>query len=234
MFKLSELAPDLARRIADDEAHRQECTEPVCAICDRREFRAAETKARNIYDSIERNRNMERLLDEIPTEYDDAKLDAAWLAELVGVTDIERALSALGDARVVFIGPPGSGKSSLVSAMYRAAAEAETSFRALGRYRWMSAHQLAKARAIHPLGEGEAPAVEAAICAPLLVLDELGGEDPRHSSAVAEVLYERHAERRKTWITTGVGSKEIAARYGGGIARRVFEHATVFKLKGKR
>lgn len=236
MIKLDELAPAVAKRIADDEAHRQTCTEPVCPICERRDHRSTSEHASNLrrlLDSAERQRNLERVLAWIPPAYVAAELDAEWLAALVGPEVVERAQNATSAPHVAFIGPPGAGKTSLAAAMYRAAARAETSAGALGRYRWVSAHQLAKARAGHPLGEGEAPLVEAAMRAPLLVLDELGGEDPRHASAVAEVLYDRHAEQRATWVTTGVGSKEIAARYGGGIARRIFEGATIFRLARK-
>ena len=79
----------------------------------------------------------------------------------------------------------------------------------------------------------EAPLVESCFAATLLVIDELGGEDPRYASAVAEVLFERHEQARPTWVTTGVGPTEIASRYGGGIARRVFEDAAVFRLSRK-
>jgi hypothetical protein len=98
---------------------------------------------------------------------------------------------------------------------------------------YVTAFRLAKARASHPLGEGEAPLVAKALAASLLVVDELGGEDDRHGTAVREVLHERHAENLPTWVTTGVGPREIAARYDGGIARRLFEGAEVFRMGAK-
>lgn len=229
MIKIADLAPLVAERVAADEAHRRDCTADRCDRCGRTGTAKAPEdpdawRARVAADAVAR----------IPAAYAGADLAAPWLVALVGRDAIARARDAAGQERAAFLGPPGAGKSSLAAAMFRARAASETSMPALRRYRWTSAHALAKARAVHPLGDGEAPAVEAALEASLLVVDELGGEDPRYASAVAEVLYERHAAARPTWVTTGVGSREIATRYGGGIARRVFEGAEVFRLGGQR
>jgi DNA replication protein DnaC len=160
---------------------------------------------------------------------------ADWLARLVGPTAMEMARAADGSRSAVLVGPPGSGKTSLAVAMFRAVIERAADEQVhLLSHRATSAHALAKARAFHPLGEGEAPAVLAALEADLLLLDELGGEDSRYASAVTEVIYERHAQMRPTWITTGVDPKSVANRYGGGIARRVFEDATLLQLGGRK
>jgi DNA replication protein DnaC len=223
MIKLSELAPALAARIAEDAAKAQ--PEPARpAAPDERSMRMREASLRVA---------VEQALERMPTAYQAAELDADWLVRLVGQANIETARTALSAPRVAFTGAPGSGKSTLAAAMYRAALRAERHQGRVLRSRWVSAHALAKARAEHGLGAGEAPLVEAVVSAPLVVIDELGGEDSRYASAVAEVIYERHAESRATWITLGVGPKEVATRYGGGIARRVFEGATVFKLARK-
>lgn len=229
VIKLAEVMPDVAKRIADDEAHRQECKAKHCDRCGRHEVREEARKLTNYFLESERVRACER----IPPAYVGAKLDAPWLVELVGAQTIARCHEAVTSPHVAFLGPPGAGKSSLAAAMFRVVAIAESSHGRLLGMRWMSSHKLAKARAGQALGDGEAPLVEMALTASLLVLDELGGEDPRYASAVGEVLYERHEQALPTWVTTGVGSKEIAARYGGGIARRVFEGAAVFRLGGK-
>jgi DNA replication protein DnaC len=223
MFKISEIAPAIA---AEMEAHARHAE--TCAGCDR--CRAAaptpEPPKRALADVLR-----SRALGTIPTAFADARLDAPWLAQLVGSEAMEQAWNNLTAKRAALIGPPGAGKTSLAVAMFRAAVE--TAPQGVARYRYVSSHALAKARATSSLGE-EAPLVERALQAPLLLLDELGGEDSRHASAVAEVLYERHAENLATWITTGVNPQAVANRYGGGIARRVFEGAAVFRLGGKR
>lgn len=229
MIKLGELMPDLAKRIAEDEAHRQACQDQRCARCGRVDV----SKARRDMTEMYRKQDVERAIARIPPAYAAAELDAAWLVELVGADTVARCHEAIGVPRVAFVGPPGAGKTSLAAAMFKLVARSETNRHEVARQRWVSAHKLAKARAGQPLGEGEAPIVEMCLDASLLVLDELGGEDPRYASAVAEVLFDRHEQARPTWITTGVGPKEIATRYGGGIARRVFEGAAVFRLGAK-
>ena len=97
---------------------------------------------------------------------------------------------------------------------------------------YASAHELAKARSTSRLGE-EPEVVERALRCGLLVVDELGGEDERYGSAVSEIIYERHAWQRATWITTGVNSERLGQRYGGGIVRRISEGATIFKMGEK-
>lgn len=167
---------------------------------------------------------------QIPAGFREARFGAVWLESLLGAKVVAEAHAALDAVRVAAVGDPGAGKTSLIAAMLAASDFAKAS-RGEGRAMWVSAHQLAKARALHPLGDGEAPFIASALSANLLVVDEVGGEDQRYASAVTEVLYERHAEARPTWVTTGVGPKEIANRYGGGIARRIFEDAKVFTLK---
>ncbi len=72
--------------------------------------------------------------------------------------------------------------------------------------------------------------LEATIQAPVLLLDDVGAEPSIASNAVPEVIQERHAEQRVTWITTGLSPKEVAERYGGGIARRAMEHASIVNV----
>jgi hypothetical protein len=171
-----------------------------------------------------------QIREQIPAAFRDVTLESPWLVALVGSSVIADARQSTGAPRIAALGVPGSGKTSLVAAMLQASESAARNPRVL----WVSAHQLAKARAIHPLGDGEAPLIVSALSCDVLVVDELGGEDTRYASAVAEVLYERHAEASPTWVTTGVGPKEIADRYGGGIARRVLEDAKVFRLAGRK
>lgn len=227
---------EMARQMeAETAAHVASCTADPCFRCGRNRCKCG---ARVRYENdrcadceakAERARWLRDVLPHIPAAFSQATLESPWLATLVGPKVIADARAATSAVRVAATGKPGSGKTSLIAAMFAASSFA----RSAGPPMWISAHGLAKARALHPLGEGESPKIAKALAAGVLVVDELGGEDQRYASAVAEVLYERHAEARATWVTTGVGPAEIADRYGGGIARRVFEDAVVFRLVGR-
>lgn len=228
----------IEQRQRELEEHRKTCTADPCDTCGRfkchrgcgtRVVREGST-CRPCWRKGKLAEWQRRAEQAIPQAFKAARLDAPWLVTLVGSKVIEDARDALASPRVAGVGPPGSGKTSLVAAMLAASDFAERDSWPC----WTSAHQLAKARALHPLGDGEAPLIVQALSADVLVVDELGGEDQRYASAVSEVLYERHAEARVTWVTTGVSPKEIADRYGGGIARRVFEDAAVFRLQGRK
>lgn len=235
MFKIGDVAPDIAAMVEALEAHKLTCTSAECDRCGKSpkvERSPADVAA--MFATMQRDEYAKLALASLPTDFDAARLDATWLAKLVGAQAIAQASQNLAAARVVFVGPSGAGKTSLAIAMFRAAIEAEqpSAYRRC-THLYVSAFKLAKARACHPLGEGEAPLVAQALRSSVLLLDEVGGEDPRHASAVAEVIYERHAEGMPTWVTTGTDPEKLAARYGGGIGRRMFEGATVMRLVGR-
>lgn len=241
--------------LADAAAeHAATCKAAVCSRCDR--FQCGGCQATYTADggsdercnacrtSAYRNVWLPRGLSTIPRAFAATTLDEDWLSRLVGAATIARARKSLTAPCVAFTGPAGSGKTSLAVAMFRAAliADAPTAPRSWhfglfpssfgAEHLYVSAFALAKARGNAPMGK-EAELIDRALSAPLVVIDELGGEDPRYASAVTEVIYERHAASLSTWITTGVGAKEIASRYGGGIARKALETATVFELGRK-
>ncbi|MEO8801207.1 MAG: hypothetical protein ABI551_25165 [Polyangiaceae bacterium] len=134
---------------------------------------------------------------------------------------------------VVFLGRPGAGKTSLAVALLRsllerelAAAESADDFDGLVRgFRFVHAHRLGVARIP---GSADPDEIRNATNARVLLLDDLGEDCDVPSNPVPGVIIERHAEERTTWITTSRTPTAIAERYGGGIARRVFEHAHRF------
>lgn len=161
----------------------------------------------------------------IPQRYAWAAFDEPLLSSRVRpASAIAKAQAAVSAPSVVILGSAGTGKTSLACALLRATAESRST-----RGRFASAFALAKARQEHPLGNGEAPAIEKALSAKLLLLDELGAEFSRNT-AVQEVIHERHAEELPTIYTSGFDADELAKRYGDGIARRIFEGATVIRL----
>lgn len=138
---------------------------------------------------------------------------------------------------VVLFGPAGAGKTSLAIALLRALLEHELLTATLAcddegeriarRYKFAHAHRLAVARLGGPAETSE---LKAAIRAPVLVLDNLSEASKIETNAIPDVIIERHAEDRTTWITTELKPEQLAKRYGGGIARRLFERAQVIRF----
>ncbi len=118
--------------------------------------------------------------------------------------------------RVALVGPPGAGKTTLGVAMLRA---------------WMARSRLpAVFVEAFALSGGAMKLDDDLVRAPLLLIDDLGAERNMASTLVPELIYQRHAHDRPTWITTGFTPEQVLERYGGGIVRRVYERANVVKL----
>lgn len=169
----------------------------------------------------------------VPPLYRWAHLESPLLAMRVKLT-IPRELPTAKS--VVFMGPPAIGKTSLAVAMLRAMFERElaatspatedVAMRVTRKYRFVHAHRLGAARISGAEGLAE---FAAATRASLLMIDDVGTDADVPSNALAEVVQERHAEERVTWFTTSFDAKELAARYGGGTARRFLEHSILFR-----
>lgn len=156
----------------------------------------------------------------IPPEFGWARLDAPELTRRVDSRrkPLEQVIKRLLAAhRAVLAGGSGAGKTSLAVACLRQRLDCGA--------RFVSALELASARIQHAAGDGEAAIVQMAMGARLLVLDDLGEEPHTATSAVRDVIRARHASGLPTWITTGLRSNEIVAKYGDGIRRRVFDGA---------
>ena len=162
----------------------------------------------------------------IPPRYLWARFDAPELRTRVkgASTVLTEATLALHALSTVLEGTSGVGKTSLACAMLRARTERD---QVQGMF--VTAYAIAKARSEHRLGSGEAPLVERAIRARLLVLDELGAEYAKNT-AVQEVIHDRYEQERPTIYTTGFKVQQAAAQYGEGIARRIFEGARLIVL----
>jgi DNA replication protein DnaC len=170
-----------------------------------------------------RSEAMSALSNTIPDTYRWARFSAPELSKRAGKAVAKARDDELWKCpRLVFMGPAGSGKTSVAVACLRR--WVHTHARAGG---FFNAFALGNARLQHPAGRGEAELVEQAMKRPLVLLDDLGSERSVAGCAVPDVIYERHAYERPIWITTGLTRPQISERYGDGIARRVFERATV-------
>lgn len=149
-----------------------------------------------------------------------------------------------GTTSLVLLGPTGAGKtSSLVAQLHRLRAGAEAAVAArtelhrgspddqppcpLVDYAWTTEAQLVAARRGHRLGAGEAPLVERAMSAPLLVLDEITGSAP---ALVMEIADARYAAQLPTWSTAGMPARQLATRVGAACLRRLVEGGRVVDL----
>lgn len=170
-------------------------------------------------------RPLERFLGTLPAGYRWSSFLEPVLAQRVALPSaIVRARSSIDEKRVVLTGPAGCGKTSLGVAMLR------QRFESHGFARFVHAYRLANARIQSKAGTGEAPEIEAALCQGLVLIDDVGNERNFAMNALPDVIFERHADDLPTWYTTAFSPSQIAAKYGDGIARRMFEHATIIRV----
>lgn len=166
----------------------------------------------------------------IPGRYSWARLTAPELRvrAKVPVSIEDASARVLGAARAIFSGPSGSGKTSFGVACLRRRIECD----AKGIF--VSALRLGTARIQSAAGQGEASLVERAMTAPLVLLDEVGGEAKTATNAVRDVVFARYDSDLPTWITTGFSSQQLAEMYGDGFLRRVLEDAYVVRCGGAK
>lgn len=142
------------------------------------------------------------------------------------------------DSAVLF-GPSSAGKTTLACAVLYEALSAATAaaqgslrevearkcYRLGAEICFARAYAIAKAQMYTPLGQMP-KLLEQCLVASILVIDDLGMDLELYktsSSAVREILHERHGEMQRTIVTTNLSGREIENRYGTGIARRLRE-----------
>jgi len=172
-----------------------------------------------------RNAALSALEKTIPGSYRWARFSAPELRDRVPAPAVAFAQDAWRQDRVCLMGASRAGKTSLAVAMLRRRVS-----QACRPAAFVHAYRLGVARILHPAGHGEPELVELAMRTPLVLVDDLGGERDHAMSAVPDVVVERHAENRPTWVTTGLTREQLVKRYGQGIVARVFERATVIRV----
>ena len=168
----------------------------------------------------------------VPSRYSDAAFaDMALIQRRVHGDEmaIATTLGVIHEPWVTFVGPTGAGKTTLAVAALRERVAGVREFWCISL-----AFRLANARIQHPAGRGECPLVERALRAPYVLIDDIGQESQTANNPIAEIIQERDAEDRPTWITTGLSRVDLGNRYGGGVARRILERSKLVRLGDRR
>lgn len=181
-----------------------------------------------------------RARESIPAKFRGVRFASPEFSKRVKASDLAIASAKAAPtgkrAVVTIIGAAGAGKTTLACAMLsdviEAAADLKCDANVLGRARFArfaDAVDLSQARQEHRLGADAPPTVLMAKNASVLVVDEFGRDD-RRVADVAKVIHDREAASRLTIVTTWMDQRAIADAYDGGVARRLFEKATVIRL----
>ncbi len=221
-----------SKRHAEAEAHAKACNDRPCKRCERficacgKPFDGAENhRCRDCWKAEKLARVIDVARERVPKRFRwafDGDVDALASRVKGARSLIERGMSNPPTCDVMFSGDTAAGKTSLAVAMFGAWVRLDPEQRVDAMF--AEAYLLAGARARHPLGQGEAPAVVEAMQAPLLLIDDVGSEVDDRRNVVADVVFHRHNEELPTWITTGFTVEMLMGRYGSHVVRRLIEH----------
>lgn len=132
-----------------------------------------------------------------------------------------------GKHNVVLLGGTGIGKSTALALAVRRY-HVRTAYRVehliglqFPKIVWTYARDIVAATQAHPLGKGEAPMVEDAKKAALLVLDDIGLE--RDAGPLLDVLHYRYTAGKPTWSTSGFTLAQLTEKFGDAFVRRLVE-----------
>lgn len=193
----------------------------ICWECDRAADAAADARRRRL--------EILALIDDEFADYSECAIGSKALMARLKTAEAQAHAanfeSLLVMPRLAFVGPAGSGKTSLIVALSRTWVD-----RHLGQpARIVIASDLANAKQQFKLGQGDPQIVDDAEEARLLVIDDLGNEEDVARNSIKEVLQHRFNKTKlgfQTWITCAFSPKQMRARYGDGITRRVFGECT--------
>jgi len=93
----------------------------------------------------------------------------------------------------------------------------------IARAYFTTTFKLCEATRQHPLGQGECPEVVKARTASLLLLDDLGNENPGFEKWLLSIIDSRIGEQLPTWVTSGFTVDALSERYGQALVRRLCE-----------
>lgn len=137
---------------------------------------------------------------------------------------------------VVLSGEPGVGKTSLSVALSLALIESGKAVAWIDYNEFIAAVQATYKRDYE--GDSKEQIIRVAQDAPILVFDDMGDyandneiSDDRRDITYS-VIYRRHQRKLPTIITTNLNKERFGNKFGGRIARRVFERCAWADLKG--
>lgn len=224
------LSENIRRAAEDREKHKAECAARPCTICERhvcacgKPFDGDRRTCETCRNEVLIRHAVTSVAATVPPRFKWAiAADTATLQSRVKLAPerIAKALAEPPDGDLVLVGNTGTGKTSLAVAMLASAVRARPELRSKDRF--ASTYLLAGARARHPLGQGEAPEVQKAMTAPLLLLDDVGSEADDRRNVISDIVFARHEADLPTWVTTGFSPEQLMARYGSALIRRLIE-----------
>jgi hypothetical protein len=222
---LSEMADELRKATSNFRERTCACgavvvswqSEPECETCAR--ARVARASALQ---------SQREFLETVPEKFRSATLGPR-LADRVTPSRLILATKSacLETAWCAFLGPAGAGKTSLAVAVIR------ERIRCSGEpWKMFQARQLGPARIQFRAGAGEAPVVSEAMRARFALIDDIGHGATTANDPIADIIFARDADCLPTWVTTGLTEEDVGNRYGGGVARRIFQQSKVVRLGG--